>query len=73
MIISELVLNPDEIKNIDPCYLPITCFTFGAIKIMLSVVLCPCSAIKWNFTKFIIDKKGQPVKRYATTTNPLVS
>jgi len=29
------------------------------------------NAIKWNFTKFIIDKNGQPVKRYATTTNPL--
>jgi len=29
------------------------------------------NAIKWNFTKFVIDKKGQPVQRYATTTNPL--
>lgn len=29
------------------------------------------NAIKWNFTKFLIDKNGQPVKRYATTTNPL--
>uniref|UniRef100_A0A7M7MJC9 Glutathione peroxidase n=1 Tax=Varroa destructor TaxID=109461 RepID=A0A7M7MJC9_VARDE len=28
-------------------------------------------AIKWNFSKFLIDKNGQPVKRYATTTNPL--
>jgi len=28
-------------------------------------------AIKWNFTKFLIDKNGQAVKRYATTTNPL--
>jgi len=28
-------------------------------------------AIKWNFSKFLIDKDGQPVKRYATTTNPL--
>ncbi|OQR80267.1 phospholipid hydroperoxide glutathione peroxidase [Tropilaelaps mercedesae] len=27
--------------------------------------------IKWNFSKFLIDKKGQPVKRYATTVNPL--
>lgn len=28
-------------------------------------------AIKWNFAKFIIDKNGQPVARFATTTNPL--
>jgi len=26
--------------------------------------------IKWNFTKFIINKKGQVVQRYAPTTNP---
>lgn len=26
--------------------------------------------IKWNFTKFIIDKNGQPYKRYAPTTKP---
>lgn len=26
--------------------------------------------IKWNFTKFLIDKKGQPIKRYAPTTKP---
>lgn len=28
------------------------------------------SSIKWNFTKFVIDKKGNPVKRYAPTTKP---
>ncbi|CAN8010122.1 putative phospholipid-hydroperoxide glutathione peroxidase [Ixodes scapularis] len=28
-------------------------------------------AIKWNFSKFLIDKDGQPVKRYAPTTEPL--
>jgi glutathione peroxidase-family protein len=27
--------------------------------------------IKWNFTKFIIDKKGQVVGRYAPTTDPM--
>lgn len=26
--------------------------------------------IKWNFTKFLIDKDGKPVKRYAPTTVP---
>ena len=27
-------------------------------------------AIKWNFTKFLIDRKGLPVKRYASATSP---
>lgn len=31
-----------------------------------------CSGIKWNFTKFIVDKNGQPVARHATTTDPFV-
>ena len=28
------------------------------------------STIKWNFTKFLLDKKGSVVKRYSPTTNP---
>ena len=27
-------------------------------------------AIKWNFTKFLIDQKGQVVKRYGSSTTP---
>uniref|UniRef100_A0A0M3IWJ9 Glutathione peroxidase n=1 Tax=Ascaris lumbricoides TaxID=6252 RepID=A0A0M3IWJ9_ASCLU len=27
-------------------------------------------AIKWNFTKFLIDTNGRPVKRYSPTTSP---
>ena len=27
-------------------------------------------AIKWNFTKFIVDKNGKPIKRIAPTTSP---
>ena len=27
-------------------------------------------AIKWNFTKFLIDKNGEPVARYAPSTKP---
>jgi glutathione peroxidase len=27
-------------------------------------------AIKWNFTKFLVDKKGNVVERYAPTTKP---
>jgi glutathione peroxidase len=26
--------------------------------------------IKWNFTKFLVDKNGKVVKRYASTTTP---
>jgi glutathione peroxidase-family protein len=28
------------------------------------------SFIKWNFTKFLVDKKGNVVQRYGPTTNP---
>lgn len=27
-------------------------------------------AIKWNFTKFLIDRQGEPMARYAPTTTP---
>ena len=27
-------------------------------------------AIKWNFTKFLIDRSGKPVRRYAPTVRP---
>ncbi|KAL3273857.1 hypothetical protein HHI36_015283, partial [Cryptolaemus montrouzieri] len=27
--------------------------------------------IKWNFTKFIVNKNGVPVERYASSTKPL--
>jgi len=29
------------------------------------------SRIKWNFTKFLVDREGNPVKRYAPSTKPL--
>eukprot|EP00108_Taenia_solium_P009980 TsM_000352500 transcript=TsM_000352500 gene=TsM_000352500 len=28
--------------------------------------------IKWNFTKFLIDRNGVPYKRYSPTTDPKV-
>lgn len=28
------------------------------------------SQIKWNFTKFLCDKNGKPVRRYGTQTSP---
>lgn len=30
----------------------------------------PTAKIKWNFTKFIIDGNGNPLRRYAPTTTP---
>lgn len=27
-------------------------------------------AIKWNFTKFLVDRKGKVIKRYAPTVEP---
>jgi len=27
-------------------------------------------SIKWNFTKFLVDKKGKVIKRYGSTTTP---
>ncbi|XP_029970878.1 phospholipid hydroperoxide glutathione peroxidase-like [Salarias fasciatus] len=30
------------------------------------------NAIKWNFTKFLIDREGQVVKRYGPTDDPVV-
>ncbi|XP_075493484.1 putative glutathione peroxidase 4 [Primulina tabacum] len=29
------------------------------------------SSIKWNFTKFLVDKDGCVIKRYGTSTSPL--
>jgi len=29
------------------------------------------SSIKWNFTKFLCDKNGVPIERYAPPTKPL--
>ena len=29
--------------------------------------------IKWNYSKFLVDKNGVPVKRYSPTTSPNVS
>lgn len=28
------------------------------------------SSIKWNFSKFLVDKEGQPVNRYSPMTSP---
>ncbi len=41
---------------------------FGYLKNELKGTLG--NIIKWNFTKFVIDKNGKPVKRYAPITKP---
>ena len=28
-------------------------------------------AVKWNFTKFLIDRRGESIERFATTTTPV--
>jgi glutathione peroxidase len=28
------------------------------------------SRVKWNFTKFLVDKNGKPLKRFSPTTKP---
>ncbi len=28
------------------------------------------NAVKWNFTKFLVGRDGQPIKRYSPTTKP---
>ena len=30
-----------------------------------------CSAIKWNFTKFVINKEGVAVARFGPTDDPI--
>ena len=41
---------------------------FKYLKSELSGTLS--SAIKWNFTKFLIDSEGRPLKRYSPQTEP---
>jgi glutathione peroxidase len=35
-----------------------------------SLKSCFGSAIKWNFSKFLIDRNGNPVKRFSPITTP---
>ena len=48
-------------KNADPLYKFLKSQASGALGI---------DAIKWNFTKFLVDKKGNVIERYASTTKP---
>ncbi len=38
---------------------------------MLEIILFLGDSIKWNFTKFLIDKNGQPVNRYGPLEDPI--
>jgi glutathione peroxidase len=42
---------------------------YGYLKKELPGVL-GSEGIKWNFTKFLVDRQGKPVKRYASTEKP---
>ena len=48
-------------KEADPLYQYLIKEAPGALGV---------KAIKWNFTKFLIDRSGQVCERYAPTTNP---
>jgi glutathione peroxidase len=48
-------------KNADPLYRYLTSTQRGALW---------SKQIKWNFTKFLVDRKGQPVARFAPLTKP---
>ena len=52
-------LWPDDVKMI--------------VDYVHTCLLYAYSFIKWNFSKFLVDKNGQPVKRYAPNTEPFVS
>lgn len=42
---------------------------FAFLKVQAPGIL-GSKSIKWNFTKFLVNKKGEVVKRYAPTTKP---
>jgi glutathione peroxidase-family protein len=46
---------------------------FTCVTSLLYCLFYICSFIKWNFTKFIIDKNGQPVERHGPNVDPNVS
>lgn len=48
-------------KNAHPLYRYLTSAAPGALG---------TKAIKWNFTKFLVDRQGKVLKRYAPTTKP---
>ena len=48
-------------RNLHPLYRHLTEEAPGLLGI---------EAIKWNFTKFLVDRKGDIVKRYAPVTKP---
>ncbi len=45
------------------------CELFEELKLQQSGIIN--SSIKWNFTKFLIDKNGNVKKRYAPNVNPM--
>lgn len=48
---------------------PETAPLFGRLKAAAPGLL-GSTAVKWNFTKFLVDRAGRTVRRYAPTTKP---
>ena len=68
-ILPELCFQPDTLAC-PPYLLPHSDETvFQFVKSHLSDVLG--SSIKWNWTKFLCDRDGRPVKRFSPPASPL--
>lgn len=75
--------NPDEIKNFCSLNYDVTFPLFAKVDVngnkeeplfkflkeSLPGIL-GTKAVKWNFTKFLVDKNGHPVARYAPNDKP---
>lgn len=75
--------NPEEIKNFCSLNYNVTFPLFAKVDVngkeeeplytylkdSLPGIL-GTKAVKWNFTKFLVDKNGHPVARYAPTDKP---
>lgn len=75
--------DADEIRNFCSLSYDVTFPLFGKVEVNGAKAhpfyqwlksekpgLLGIAAIKWNFTKFLIDQNGQVVKRYAPTDTP---
>jgi glutathione peroxidase len=75
--------NEDEIRNFCSLNYDVTFPMFAKVEVngdgahplyrhlkKEATGLLGSEAIKWNFTKFLVDRKGKVVKRYAPTDTP---
>ncbi len=57
----------DDEKNI---FLFVLSVVFILIIMILVSTVLGSKAVKWNFTKFLVDKNGKVIRRYAPKTEP---